>query len=246
MVLLLVSMVAMSLPVDPHANAKDLQAMQGKWSLAAGRADGRDLTEAMRNRIKMFVCADEMVLYTEDGRSSRLAFKVDAGVAPRTLDFNGVDGADRGKELAAIYELSGDRLKICRTLASKGARPGEYAAEAGSKRTVEEWQRDAAPFTAAEDMLRLQGKWKVVEADAQRYPRLRDLTWTRNLLTANLLKSETSIAFESSPVKVAETGQVTGAALGTFRYTFADGQLVIDFADGPYKGKWKLNKVREP
>jgi uncharacterized protein (TIGR03067 family) len=58
--------------------------------------------------------------------------KADATVTPKTLDVMGNSGPNKGKTLKAIYELDGDKLKVCYDL-SGSARPTEFKTSAGTQ-----------------------------------------------------------------------------------------------------------------
>jgi uncharacterized protein (TIGR03067 family) len=237
-------LVAIALQAPPAA--KDAPTLEGRWSLAAAHSNGRDLPEGALARVRLIVVADEMVIYTADGKTSRLVFKLDPKATPNAIDLSGIAGLDQGKELKGIYELNADRLKVCRTLNPAIARPTAYAAEAGSKCVIEEWQREKDDYAIGEDRLRLLGRWRVAESkNTDPKVRLRDLDFADPMLSVTH-EGGAALGFLSAPWKIEGEGsarKVSGAP-GDFTYKFDKGQLVVEFADGQFKGSWTLKKTR--
>jgi uncharacterized protein (TIGR03067 family) len=248
MSMLLLALAAWALPNLPSEDTQEAKGLAGKWVLTAGRANGENLPDGARGRVRLIVIADEMILYTDSARSSRFVYRLNTSATPNLVDLVGTEGTDKDKTLLGIYDLKGDRLKVCRTLNAKVERPKEYSAEAGSKCVIEEWRRDKDEYTVAEDRLRLTGRWRVAEKRADSKARLRDLSFANPMLSVTYEEGDQQLGFESSPWRVEEEGgvrKIIGPS-GACTYQFDKGQLEVEFAEGRFKGKWTLKKARMP
>lgn len=238
----------MGIRFEPSENTKEAKGLEGKWVLTGGHANGQDLPEGARGHVRLIVLADEMILYTDSGRSSRFVHKLNSEATPNQVDLVGIDGADKGKNLLGIYERKEDRLNVCRTLNANTERPKKFSAEAGSKCVIEEWQRDKDEFTLAEDRLRLAGRWRVAEKSADAKSSLRDLDLAEPLFKVTYQDGEQQLGLESGTWRVEEAGgdrKITGPS-GGCTYKFDKDQLQLEFTEGRFKGTWTLKKTRMP
>jgi uncharacterized protein (TIGR03067 family) len=248
MSIFLIALMMLTPPSPASADAKGAQGLDGKWVLADGRANGQNLPEGTRGRVHLIVSAGEMIMYTDGGGASRFVCKFDANSTPNLIDLAGIAGRDNQKHLLGIYELKDDRLKVCRTLNPAIERPKEFAADAGSKRVIEDWKRDKDDYTVAEDRLRLAGRWRVVEPNANAGARLRDLDFNDPMLNVTSEQGGQQLAFASGPWQIVDDGgvrKITGP-VGACTYNFDKGKLAVEFADGRFKGKWTLTRTRTP
>jgi uncharacterized protein (TIGR03067 family) len=244
-------LIALAVWASPNLTSDDTQeakGLEGKWVLTAGRANGENLPEGARGHVRLIVLADEMILYTDSGRSSRFVYRLNTTATPHLVDLVGIDGKDKDKNLLGIYDLKGDRLRVCRTLNAKIERPKEYTAEAGSKCVLEEWRREKDEYTVAEDRRRLTGRWRVAEKRANSRARLRDLDFANPMLSVTYEEGDQQLGFESDPWRVEEEGgvrKIIGPS-GACACQFDKGQLQVEFPEGRFKGKWTLKKARTP
>jgi len=106
--------------------AKDAKAMQGEW---------REVNLGLRMVIK----GQEITVFGPDDNSRRHKFKLYPDQSPKGIDLTGLDGPMQGKTTQGIYELEGQRLKICVPRPSKaesGLRPKEFKTEKGMEFTI--------------------------------------------------------------------------------------------------------------
>jgi uncharacterized protein (TIGR03067 family) len=61
-----------------------------------------------------------------------LSFKLDPSKNPKAIDFIVLDGDKKGEKGPGIYDLDGDRLRMCLPNAEITERPTEFAAPQGS------------------------------------------------------------------------------------------------------------------
>jgi uncharacterized protein (TIGR03067 family) len=155
-------------PQQPAVRGKsDKDKLQGKWKLTAATKAGQEIPAEFVDMISASIKADKLVL-TFANKDIEITFKIDETKKPRQIDMS-----RDNKDMAGIYELNGDVLKIC--IAEGNERPKEFKADdAGMSLLVFKRDKDAkqnvqAPAPAAEqavargksDKERLKGTWKV-------------------------------------------------------------------------------------
>lgn len=120
--------------------ADDLKAMGGTWKVEAAEAGGQKIESEDLLAI--------VVKITGARYEVRIKDKIDGGTLtldetqkPKTLDATDTEGEDVGKVVKAIYEISGDTMKVCYTL-DGGERPKEFATKEGSPVLMLTYQRE--------------------------------------------------------------------------------------------------------
>jgi uncharacterized protein (TIGR03067 family) len=102
----------------------ELKKMEGTWLPTAVELGGQKWSEEQMKVIKL-VIADGKYTVTVSGKDDKGTLKIDPSAKPATMDIVGTDGPNMGKTFPAIYELSGDTLKICYGLDVKN-RPSKF------------------------------------------------------------------------------------------------------------------------
>jgi uncharacterized protein (TIGR03067 family) len=123
----------------PNADAakKDLEKMQGTWTLVSLEENGKTATEARRKEFKVTITGDKST-FTVGGDTVKGYFKLDPSRKPRAMDIVLEDGPHKGKTKLAIYDFDGDHFKVA--VAEPGKeRPKGFTAGAGYN--VEVWER---------------------------------------------------------------------------------------------------------
>lgn len=135
--LALVALLAM--PAFADETKDDVKTLQGKWLPTTAEVAGNQFPNEILKTIKLFVngekYATNVATITDHG-----TLKLDATKTPKTMDILGIEGPNKGKTILAIYELSGDALKVCYAL--EGERPTAFKTEAGDKRLLITFQRE--------------------------------------------------------------------------------------------------------
>ena len=120
---------------------KELAELDGTWVLVSGEREGMPLTDNVIKDSKR-VCKNGETTVTIQGMLFMKAkFTVDPSKKPKTIDYEIIDGPNKGKTQAGVYELDGDTVKFCFT-APGAERPTDLTAKAGSGRTLSVWKRD--------------------------------------------------------------------------------------------------------
>ena len=129
-VLLAAIVTASTLFFSPTAKANDLKDMEGTWKVESAEAGGQKIESDDVKAIVVKITGDRYEVKTKD-KVDAGTLKLDETQKPKTMDATDTEGLDAGKVVKAIYELSGDTLRVC--YAIEGAeRPTEMATKEGS------------------------------------------------------------------------------------------------------------------
>jgi len=123
--------------------ADDLKAMSGSWKLTKAELAGRPMPPAVLNSISFKLDGGNyaVVVQTEKGPSpDKGTVTVDATAKPKGMTVTGVEGPNAGKSFPAIYEFTGDTMRICYDL-SGAARPTEFKSTPGTMLYLVDYER---------------------------------------------------------------------------------------------------------
>jgi len=127
---------------DP-AIKKDMNQLQGEWSMVSGTADGQPMPDEMRKQMKRVCKGDEITVTSGGQLFLKAKISIDPSKKPKTIDYEMIDGFTKGKKQLGIYELDGDTFKAC--FGAPGAeRPTDFASQPGDHRTSSVWKRQKA------------------------------------------------------------------------------------------------------
>jgi uncharacterized protein (TIGR03067 family) len=108
----------------------DAKRLQGKWVMTSGVMDGNEIPKDQLKGELNFK-ENKYSWSTGDGQSGAGTFTIDPSKKPKAMDVVPSDGPAQGQTIEEIYEIEGDKLKICMALPGN-KRPTEFKAEAGS------------------------------------------------------------------------------------------------------------------
>lgn len=131
-------LIAADKPSD--AAKKDLDTMQGEWSMVSGMRDGQDIPEDFVKTGKRVCKGDETTVSFNDQVFMKAKITLDPGKKPKTADYKILEGNNKDKVVPGIYEIDGDTIKFCFSAPDKD-RPTDFSAKEGSGRTVSVWKR---------------------------------------------------------------------------------------------------------
>lgn len=119
---------------------KELDPLQGTWVAVSLERDGKALPEDQLKILTRTVKGDQYVITRSGETVGKGSFKVDPTKKPKTIDIT----RDEAKDgvILGIYELDGDKYKICYSAPGSKERPKEFAAKEGSGNTLAVWKRD--------------------------------------------------------------------------------------------------------
>jgi uncharacterized protein (TIGR03067 family) len=103
--------------------------LEGTWVPVAAEVSGQSLA-VDELRVSRFVLQQGgyQIIDKADCVVDRGDYRIDESVFPQEMDIVGVVGPYAGRTMLAIYELEGDRLKVCYDLESD-TRPEDMEAE---------------------------------------------------------------------------------------------------------------------
>ncbi len=134
---------------EDDAIKKDLDLMQGEWSMVSGSADGQTMPEVMRQKMKRIFKGNE----TTTTMAGRIFIKanvtIDPSKTPKTIDYEMTDGPTKGKKQLGIYEVKEGLFKSCFAKPG-GERPTTFSSEADDGHTLSVWKLDKKAETPAE------------------------------------------------------------------------------------------------
>jgi uncharacterized protein (TIGR03067 family) len=107
-------------PPDANQAKKDLDKLQGIWTLVQMEAEGKKLPEDAYKGVKVTFDKDKMAM-GKDNQIETATIVLDLSKQPKWIDTTSKDG----DVLQGIYQLEGDDLKICLSK-KRGDRPKEF------------------------------------------------------------------------------------------------------------------------
>jgi uncharacterized protein (TIGR03067 family) len=141
--------ISSALAADDQAVKKDMEQLQGEWSMVSGSADGQPMPEQMLKQMKR-VCKGDETTTTMGGQTFMKAkITIDPSKKPKTIDYEMTDGFTKGKKQLGIYEVDRDTFKSC--FGKPGAeRPTDFTSKPGDGRTLSVWKRPKQTTLAPE------------------------------------------------------------------------------------------------
>jgi len=118
----------------------DVERLQGTWNFVLLEVEGAKLPEAMLSGSKIIIKGENFKSISA-GVTYEGKIKIDPAKTPRTLDLIFTDGPEKGRTSLGIYDLTGDDLKICLSLAGS-TRPTEFVSKPGSGFAFEVLKRE--------------------------------------------------------------------------------------------------------
>lgn len=119
------------------ATASDLDRMQGDWGVTELVMNGEKVSAEVLTSAKLNIKASEYFLEGDNG-SSHGTLKLGESDTPKLMDVS----TDDGTQLPAIYEISGDTLKVCYAV-NGASRPKEFKSAEGSDHVFTTYKRKA-------------------------------------------------------------------------------------------------------
>jgi uncharacterized protein (TIGR03067 family) len=119
---------------------EELQKLQGVWNVVFLEVNGLTPAWNVFAGAQIVVKGDQfksIAMGAEHGGKIEL----DAEGAPKTFRFKFTEGPEKGNTNNGIYELDGDRWRICLAFTG-GPAPTEFATSPGSGRALETLDRD--------------------------------------------------------------------------------------------------------
>jgi uncharacterized protein (TIGR03067 family) len=141
LLLLVLAFAAGAKEPSEDAAAKDLKGMQGDWVVASMEVDGMKVPDEDAMALFRSVKGDRYSVSRYRKVVGKGTIRLDAKKKPKAIDAMPAGASGEGKSLLGIYELDGDKLKLC--FARPGSpRPTEFVSKEDSGHTLTVWQRE--------------------------------------------------------------------------------------------------------
>ena len=132
---------AMAQPANDEKAKKDLERMQGTWTMHALEVDGKTVPDAKLQNTFLTVKGDEYRTKVKDMEPPGLRLKLDPSKDPKTVDMIQKQGDGSEKVIKGIYTFENDTLKICRGLTPEQERPNQFATWPNTSYFVVTWKK---------------------------------------------------------------------------------------------------------
>src|SRR5262249_49745338 len=96
--------------------------LEGAWQAVAYEANGRSAPEAVVKGMRLEFRGDRMSVYRQGERVGAHQLRLQPPKRPAVMLLKTTEGAGTGRTFSAIYELDGDRLRLCLNQ-QEGGRP---------------------------------------------------------------------------------------------------------------------------
>ena len=111
-------------------------ALAGTWQAVEAELGGKPLPPDVVRSIKLILSVHEYQVGNDFG-----TVEIDPNAMPSAMIIKGTKGPNEGKTMLAIYELSGDTLRICYDLTGL-KRPTVFATEGGTRQFLVRYKRE--------------------------------------------------------------------------------------------------------
>ena len=134
-----VLLAAGAVRADDAKNAGVSKKVNGTWQLTKGVVGGNALPEAAVKKLQLALADGK---YTLTGAESPDVgtYTLHLDQKPLGLDVKGTDGPNKGKTFLCIFELRGDKMKVCYDLAGK-QRPAKFESKPKTAVFLAEYKR---------------------------------------------------------------------------------------------------------
>lgn len=120
-------------------DSDDASSTDGTWLASAAELGGEKFPDEVRKSISL-VIDDGKYTVMVGKNPDRGTVKLDPSKKPMEIDITGTEGPNKGKTFLAIYEKTGDTLRVCYDLSGK-ARPAEFKSEKGTLQFLVTYER---------------------------------------------------------------------------------------------------------
>ena len=152
---------------DKPKDDADAQKIQGMWVAVSAEMDGKPAPAEAIKDLSILVTADKMA-FNPKGEDRQSLYKLDPTTTPKGIELTPQDGPAKGKTVHGLYELDGDRLKLC-LLNGPGEEPKAFATTPGSNLRLLILKRKPADDKPVDkpkdDKEALQGTWRVISVE---------------------------------------------------------------------------------
>ena len=135
-----VALAALTSGLRADEKADEWKGLKGTWKVEKAVLRGQDTTDAFKSAV-LTMSDDGKYVVDFGGMQDKGTIAVDPAKKPKRMTITGTEGPNQGKALPAVYELTGDTLKICYQLEGKDP-PAGLESKAGTSTLFIEYKRD--------------------------------------------------------------------------------------------------------
>jgi uncharacterized protein (TIGR03067 family) len=128
-------------PTNEEKAKKDLERMQGTWTMHALEVDGKPVPEEKLKDTTLTVKGDDYRTKIKDKEPPGFQLKLDPSKNPQAVDMIQKQPDGTEKVIKGIYTFENDTLKICRGLNPQQERPNQFATWPETSYFVVTWKK---------------------------------------------------------------------------------------------------------
>jgi uncharacterized protein (TIGR03067 family) len=172
-----------------EARQKELEKLQGTWSVTSHEDDGEATPKDKLKARKIFFGADQFII-KQGNRLMQIGKHTLDPTNGRHIDATILAGPNKGKTLPGIYEIKGDTFRVCFETQG-GDRPTAFKSEAKSGRVLAVYQRDRGPGEEIDiagkytsESYELDGSKQTADVEIKRLGDAYMIKWSKGILDA--------------------------------------------------------------
>lgn len=116
-----------------------LRSMEGTWGFRSLEVDGAAMPESMLTNSSLLIDGDRFRMESVEATFEGI-FTIDVELVPHHINIDFVEGPEAGNRCEGVFELDGDRFRLCLGLVGS-RRPQGFATSPGSGHALEELVR---------------------------------------------------------------------------------------------------------
>jgi len=116
--------------------------LEDRWQMISAELAGETAPEALANRTELELITGSYIVRFDGHTTDRGTYSLDPAGTPAALTLRGTAGPNTGRSIPCIYQLVGDRLRICYGL--DGTRPTAFLTYHGKDLYLATYRRQPA------------------------------------------------------------------------------------------------------
>jgi len=141
-ILLVLVMLVLWLPASAWSSGgkEDSKMIDGTWLPVEAELGGQKFPDAVLKTLKLTMGDGKYTVMVGE-QIDKGTIKLEPTTKPKAIDITGTEGPNKGKTFLAIYELTGDTLRICYDLTGK-KRPTEFKTVKDTQQFLVSYKRE--------------------------------------------------------------------------------------------------------
>jgi len=126
-----------------------LESLAGTWEMIHAEFAGEKAPEFVVLKTEVAFTAVDYVVRFAGETADRGTYTLDLACTPHALTLTGVEGPNAGRTIPCLFQLAGDRLRVCYGL--DGVVPAVFTTAAGTQRYLATYRRKTPAVTPGGD-----------------------------------------------------------------------------------------------